>query len=361
MNQTPYRNVIPTFLPRSILKRVLPSKIILRQWCITLTIILGCGVAQAQGTNTQSGPAPVGEPGYPSRPIRIIVPFPPGGSTDLYARIVAQKMQDAWGQPVVVENRVGATGLIGTTGVQRAQPDGYTLLWTSNAGQIISPMLRNPRPFDPVRDFTPISIGVRYPLYLVINPNLPARNVAEFVAYAKTQSGKLNYSSVGVGSAGHLVCELFNIAAGTNIVHVPYQGAPQVVAAVMNGDAHLTCDSVGNSQSLVEAGKLRGLAITSNQRMAAVPAIPTLAEAGVTGVEAYLWLGLLGPPGLPKPIANKLSMEVRRIMNLDDVRERTSKGGFVAIANTPDEFADSMRIEMDLWARAIREKNIKSD
>ena len=361
MNKNLYRDAMPIFLVRFILKRVTSPKIIRRQWCLALTLILGCGAIHGQGTNTPSSAAPAGESGYPARPIRVIVPFPPGGSTDLYARIVAQKLQDAWGQPVVVENRIGATGLIGTTAVQRAQPDGYTLLWTSNAGQIISPMLRNPRPFDPVRDFTPISIGVRYPLYLVINPNLPVRTVAEFVAYAKTLPGKLNYSSVGVGSAGHLVCELFNIVAGTNIVHVPYQGAPQVVAAVMNGDAHLTCDSVGNSQSLVEAGKLRGLAITSNQRMAAVPAIPTLAEAGVPGVEAYLWLGLLGPPGLPKPIATKLSAEVRRIMNLDDVRERTAKGGFVVIANTPDEFADSMRIEMELWARAIKEKNIKSD
>lgn len=328
-------------------------------WVLALALLWNCGLASGQGAVVPGGGSVSGETAYPSKPIRIIVPFPPGGSTDLYARIVAQKMQEAWGQPVVVENRIGATGLIGTTSVQRAQPDGYTLLWTSNAGQIISPMLRTPRPFDPVRDFTPISIGVSYPLYLVINPQLPVSSLAEFVAYAKARSGQLNYSSVGIGSAGHLVCELFNIAAGINIVHVPYQGAPQVLGAVINGDAQLTCDSVGNSQGLVDAGKLRGLAITSPRRLPAVPSIPTVAEAGVPGVEAHIWLGLLGPAGLPKSITGKLSIEVRRIMNLEDVRERVSKGGYGLVANTPEQFAEDMRAEQDVWARVIKEKIVK--
>ena len=328
-----------------------------RRIACAMTLVQGLAFGQAPSAPGSSPGA--GERAYPSRPIRVIVPFPAGGSTDLFARIVAQKMQDAWGQPVVVENRVGATGLIGTTAVQRAQPDGYTLLWTSNAGQVISPMLRNPHPFDPVADFTPISIAVSYPLYLVIHPQLPVRTLAEFVAYAKARPGQMNYSSVGVGSAGHLVCELFNIAAGIHLVHVPYQGAPQVLAAVMNGDAQLTCDSVGNSQSLVDTGKLRGLAISSARRLTAFPGIPTIADAGIPGVEAYLWLGLLGPADLPKPLVLKLREEVRRILNLDEVRERVLKGGYGLVANTPEEFAESMRAEQEVWKRVIREKNIR--
>ena len=197
---------------------------------------------------------------YPSRPITMIVPFPPGGPTDSYARLVALKMQERWGQPVIVENKPGGTGVLGNNLVIRSPPNGYTLLFTSNSAHLISALLKNPKPYDSVKDFTPISIALKYPMYLLINPNLPAKTVPEFIAYAKANSGKLNYSSVGLGSGGHLACEPFNIAAGTNITHVPYKGAAPAQASIIAGETQMFCDSVGNSQPMVDAGKLRGLA-----------------------------------------------------------------------------------------------------
>jgi len=182
----------------------------------------------------------------------MIVPFPPGGPTDAYARMVAAKMQERWGQPVVVENKPGGTGVLGNNLVIKSPPNGYTLLFTSNSAHLISVLLKNPKPYDSIKDFTPISIAIKYPMYLLINPNLPVKTVPEFIAYAKANSGKLNYSSVGQGSGGHLACELFNIAAGTNITHVPYKGASSAQASTIAGDTQMFCDSVGNSQPMVE-------------------------------------------------------------------------------------------------------------
>ena len=301
------------------------------------------------------------EAAYPSRPIRVIVPFPPGGPTDLYARVIAQKMQESWGQPVLVENRVGGTGQVGSSLVIQAPPDGHTLLFTSNSAHVISPLLRNPRPFDPVRDFTPVSIALKYPMYLVINPSLPAKTIAEFIALAKSRPGQLNYSSVGIGSGGHLACELFNIAAGTNIVHVPYKGAAPAQAALIAGEAQMFCDSVGNSQAMVAAGKMRGLAVFAAQRVAPVPEVPTMGEAGLPGLAAYIWLGMLAPAGIAPGILARLNAEVVRIMALPEVRERALKGGNDIVANSAEQFAREMRAEQELWARVIREKNIKAE
>ena len=325
------------------------------KWCqgffLAAVLALCCGTAPAQ--------AP--EPVFPSRPIRVIVSFPPGGPTDLYARLIAQKLQEAWGQPVVVENRPGGTGQIGTSMVMQAPADGYTLLFTSNSAHVISPLVRNPRPFDSVRDFTPVSMVLKYPMYLLISPALPARTVAEFIAIAKAKPGQLNYSSVGIGSGGHLACEMFNIAAGTNVMHVPYKGAALAQAALVAGEVHMFCDSVGNSQSLVNAGKMRGLAVTAARRSSAVPEVPTMAEAGVPGMEAYIWLGLLGPAGIPPGILAKLNAEVVKIMNQPEVRERVLKGGSDLVANTPEQFARDMRDEREMWSKVIREKNIKAE
>jgi len=309
------------------------------------------GIASAQAPETA----------YPSRTIRFIVPFPPGGPTDLYARVIAQKMQESWGQPVLVDNRVGGTGQVGSSMVMQAAPDGYTLLFTSNSAHVISPLLRSPQPFDAVRDFTPVSMALKYPMYLLINPALPAKTLPEFIALAKARPGALNYSSVGIGSGGHLACEMFNIAAGTNIVHVPYKGAAPAQAALVAGEAQMFCDSVGNSQQMVAAGKMRGLAVFADQRLSAVPDVPTMGEMGLKGLAAYIWLGLLGPPGLPATVLAKLNAEVVRIMNLPDVRERALKGSNVIVANTPEQFARDMREEQGLWMQVIRTKNIKPE
>lgn len=289
------------------------------------------------------------------------MPFPPGGPTDLYGRIVGQHLQQDWHQPAVVENRPGGTGLIGSNLVRQAAADGYTLLFTSNSAQTISPLLHQPPPFDPVKDFTPITIVLRYPMYLLVNPGVPARTIGDFIGYAKANPGRLHYSSVGIGSGGHLACELFNIGAGTQIVHVPYKGAAPAQTALVSGEVELMCDSVGNSQALVVAGKLRGLAVTAAQRSAAVPEVPTLAEAGVPEVVAHIWLGLLAPPGLERAIRGKLHAEVVRIMNLAEVRERVVKGGSEVVANTPEQFETEMRAESATWLRVIREKHIEAE
>jgi tripartite-type tricarboxylate transporter receptor subunit TctC len=324
-------------------------------YCLAVVLALCSGLAAAQA------PAAGAEQSYPSRPLRVIVPFPPGGPTDLYARLIAQKLQESWGQPVLVENRAGGTGQIGTGMVMQSPADGYTLLFTSNSAHVISPLLRNPRPFDSVRDFTPVSMALKYPMYLLINPALPAKTVAEFIALAKARPGQLNYSSVGIGSGGHLACEMFNIAAGTNVMHVPYKGAAPAQAALVAGEVQMFCDSVGNSQALVNAGKMRGLAVTAPRRSSAVPEVPTMGEAGVSGMEAYIWLGLLGPAGIPPGILARLNAEVVKIMNQPEVRERVQKGGNDLVANTPEQFARDMREEQDMWARVIREKNIKAE
>ena len=298
---------------------------------------------------------------YPSRPITIIVPFTPGGPTDIYARMVAVKMQEHWGQPVVVDNRPGGTGILGNNIVLKAPPNGYTLLFTSNSAHLISTLLKNPKPYDSIKDFTPISIAIKYPMYLLINPNIPAKTVPEFIAYAKANGSQLNYSSVGLGSGGHLACELFNIAAGTNITHVPYKGAVPAQASTIAGETQMFCDSVGNSQPMVDAGKLRGLATFSDKRVSTVENVPTLGEFGLTGLAAYIWLGLLGPPGMPSDITNKLNAEMLRIMASPDIRERALKGGNEIVANSPEQFSKDMAKEVEFWTRIIKEKNIKED
>ena len=297
---------------------------------------------------------------FPSKVIRIIVPFPPGGPTDVYARVIGQKLQESWGQTVIVDNRPGGTGALGSDIVRQSAADGHTLLFTSNSAHVMGPLLREPRTFDPVKDFTPLSKVIRYPMYILVNPGVPARSIGELIALAKVRPGELNYSSVGTGSGGHLACELFNVAAGTHIVHVPYKGAAPAQTALVAGEAQVMCDSVGFSQPLVAAGKLRGLAVTGAQRSAAVPEVPTLLELGLP-VEAYIWLGILGPPGMPAALVSRLNSETVRIMNLPEVRERVIKGGSEVIANTPEQFSSEMRTESEVWARVIREKGIKSE
>ena len=318
----------------------------LRRVLLFVACAAWCGVATAQA--------------YPSKLIRITVPFPPGGPTDLYARVIGQKLQESWGQTVIVDNRPGGTGALGSDIVRQSAPDGYMLLFTSNSAHVMGPLLREPRTFDPVKDFTPLSKVLRYPMYILIHPSLPARSILELIALAKARPGQLNYSSVGTGSGGHLACELFNVAAGTNIVHVPYKGAAPAQTALVAGEAQMMCDSVGFSHPLVVAGRLRGLAVTGAQRSAAVPEVPTLMELGLP-VEAYIWLGVLGPPGMPAALVAKLNAEIVRIMNLPEVRERVIKGGSEVIANTAEQFAGEMRTESDVWARVIREKGIRGE
>lgn len=299
---------------------------------------------------------------YPARAIRVINPFAPGGSSDIYARIVASGLQAAWGKPAIVDNRPGGTGVIGTLAVRQAPADGYTLLFTSNTAHVLGPLLQDPRPFDAVGDFTPVSMSIRFPLYLIVQPLLPARTVTEFVSYARSKPKQLNYASTGQGGASHLAAELFNAAAGIDAVHLPYKGAAPAMQAVMGGEAQYRFDNIGTSQPHVLSGRLRGLAITGANRSQALPEVPTLAEAGIRGLEAvYTWLGLLGPAQLPPAVLNKLSTEVIRIMNSPDVSKRALSDGYEVVSSTPAQFTNDIQAEVATWARIIREKGIKGE
>jgi len=298
---------------------------------------------------------------YPSQLIRIVVPYSPGGSTDNYARLIASKLQTAWGKSVIVENRPGASGLIGSERVRKSPPDGYTLLFTSSSAQVLSPLLMKPRPFDAVADFTPISKAVRFPLYLIVHPSIPVRSLREFVAFAKARPGQLNYSSSGLGGTSHLVTELFNSATGIKASHLPYKGSAPALIAVITGEAQYLFNNIGVSQPLVAAGKLRGLAITGDKRSPALPKIPTFGEVGVRGLEdAYTWLGMLAPAKLPAAITNKLSAEVIRIMQSPEVEKRVLNDGYMLVANTPEQFSREIQADVGIWSRVIRENGIKA-
>jgi tripartite-type tricarboxylate transporter receptor subunit TctC len=297
---------------------------------------------------------------YPSHPIKIIVPFSPGGSTDNYARLLARHLQEAWGQPVIVENRPGATGLIGTTAVKSAEPDGYTLLYTSNSAHVMGPLVRKPVPFDSVADFTPIITAFRFPVYLLASTRLPVNDIREFIALAKSQPGKLAYASVGQGSGGHLFCARFNELVGIDTLHVPYKGSAPAQLSVIAGETDYICDSVGYSQQQVVAGKLKGLALMGEKRSPAAPDAPTMREEGVD-ITAHIWQGILAPRGLPKKIQNKLADELHRIMNEPEVRERVERDGYELVSFTPDEFREDIQREKEIWQKMIERMNIQQE
>lgn len=317
-------------------------------------LFLACAIIAAPGPGMAQS--------YPSQGIRIIVPFPAGGSTDTYARILANELRGTLGKPVIVENRAGATGAIGTQAARQSAPDGYTLLFTSNTAHVFSPLLQEPRPFDPVADFTPVSVAVRFPQYLIVHPSVPVRSVKEFIAFAKSRPGQLNYSSSGTGGYSHIVGEMLNAAAGIRTVHVPYKGAAPAMLAVVTGETDFKFDNIGISQPHVRSGKLRGLAVTGVARAPALPDVPTMAEAGLKGFEGvYVWLGLLGPAGLPPPVVTALGNQVAHIMNQPEIRKRVLNDGYEAVGNTPQQFKESIEAEVTSAARLIREVGIKAN
>jgi tripartite-type tricarboxylate transporter receptor subunit TctC len=301
-----------------------------------------------------------GAQNYPNRAVRVIVPFPPGGPTYVYARILADKLQAALGQPFIVENKAGATGIMGTSFVANAPADGYTLLFGANSSHVISSLLQSRRPFDPLRDFRPLSMLSHYPVHLLLNNDVPARNVAELVALGKAQPGKLNMGSVGTGSAGHLVIEMFNNVTGISAVHVPYQGAGQAQIGLMAGQIHFLFNGIAASQALVGAGKLRAIAATGRDRLPVLPEVPTLKESGYDGFEdLVVWLGMLAPAGTPEPIANKLEIELMKIAHQPDVSKLIKESSSVLVGGTGKDFADAIARETPVWASIIKENNIR--
>jgi tripartite-type tricarboxylate transporter receptor subunit TctC len=297
---------------------------------------------------------------YPNRPIRFILPFATGGGTDIAARLFGQKLGEAFGQQVVVDNRAGAGGIIGTEVAARAAPDGYTLMMAGVNHSVI-PSLHKKVPYDPVADFAPISMLAEYPHLLLVHPTVPAKSVKELIALAKAKPGQLNYASGGAGSVAHITAELFKNLAGVNFVHVNYKGTGPALIGFLAGEASVAFYSVSATAQHVKAGRLRALATTGGKRSPSLPDLPTIAEAGVPGYEAYNWAGVLAPARTPKPIITKLHGELVRILQLPDIKQRLAAIDFEPVGNTPEEFGAFIRKEVVKWAKVVKGAGIQQD
>jgi tripartite-type tricarboxylate transporter receptor subunit TctC len=296
---------------------------------------------------------------FPSKPIRIIVAYTPAGTTDILARAVGQKMSETWGQPVIVDNRPGANGNIGTEVAARAVPDGHSLVMATAGSHGINVSLYRKLNWHPVNDFVPVSLTAMVPNIMVVNNSLPVKNVREFIAHVKANPGKLSYGSPGNGSTAHLSMELFKTMTGSNIVHIPYKGSAGVLADVMGGQIAVTIDNMPPYVPQVRAGKIRALAVSTAKRSSALPDLPTIAEAGVQGYEAGAWFGLLAPAGTPKAIVAQLSAESARILKLPDISKRISELGAEPVGSTPEQFAELIKTEIAKWAKVIKDANVE--
>ena len=298
---------------------------------------------------------------YPSKPIRIVVPFPPGGAVDFYARTVQQPLSDALGQTVVIDNRVGASGMVGADHVAKSPPDGYTLLLGNIASLAINVGIYAKMPYDPAKDFTPITHTIDVNYALVVHPSVPARSVAELIAYAKANPGKIAYGSAGSGSLPHLATELFKSSTGTELVHVPYKGGGPMVTDLLGGTVQLVIADQANLMPHVKSGKLRALAVASPARSANYPELPTIAEAGVAGFQAVAWNGLVGPAGLPPEVVKRLHEAFVRVMAMPDVREKLLNGGLDPIGDTPETFARFIPAEIAKWSKIAKDVGARAD
>ncbi len=324
------------------MKNLLLSKIITP--CM-LALMLPAGNASAQT--------------YPNRPIRWIVTYPPGGPTDVVARAIGARLTEAWGQQIVIDNRAGAGGVIGTDLAAKAVPDGYTLLFGTSAGLTINPALSNKLPYDAVKDFSPVSLLVLNPQILVLNNAIPANTVKELIAYAKARPGQLNYASVGQGSPNHLGMELLKALAGIDLVHVPYKGTGPAITDLLGGQVQLMFNSMPSVLPLVKSGKLKGLAVGSAQRSPAIPDIPTVAEAGVPGFENVTWYGMFAPAKTPHDIIVKLNQQVVKILAEPEIAQRLASQGAEPRSSTPEELVKFMRMESARWKKVIQAAGIK--
>ena len=293
---------------------------------------------------------------YPNKPIRFLLPYPPGGSTDTFSRIVTQKLSENLGQQVVVENRPGGNTIIGTEAMAKAAPDGYTI------GLVASTYAINPSlfklPYDPAKDLTPIIQAGFSSLVLVVHPSMPIKTFKEFLAYAKANPGKLNYGTVGSGSVTHLASEMFEDVAGIDTVNVPYKGTAPMLTDLIGGQLHYALDTPATSIPHLKSGKLRGIAVASAKRSSAMPDIPTMTEAGLP-FEISAWLGIVAPAGTPKEIVNKLNAEINKILQLPDVRERLAVSALEPGGGTPEQFAAVIRADLARWPAIVKKANVK--
>ncbi len=297
---------------------------------------------------------------YPAKPIRLIVPFPPGGAVDFYARVVQQPLSEALGQQVVIENKAGASGMVGIDAVAKAAPDGYTIGLGNIASLAINAGIYDRMPYDPAKDLAPITHTVDVNYVLVVHPSVPATTVAELIAYAKANPGKLSYGSAGSGSLPHLATESFKAATGTDIVHVPYKGGGPMVTDLLGGTVQMVIADQANLMPHVKSGKLRAIAVASPKRSPNAPELPTIAET-LPGFQATAWNGLVGPPGLPPEIVTKLNATFVKVMAIPEVREKLAGGGLDVVGDSPDEFGRFIRSEIAKWSAIAKRVGAKAD
>ena len=320
------------------------------RWCVCVAVAA-----------TACAAAPSLAQSYPAKPIRFIVATAPGGSADFIARTFTQKITESWRQQAIVDNRAGGNGTIGVQIAAKAAPDGYTVLMASSSTFAVAPSLMPKLPYDPVKDFTPVTLMVVSPNMLTANPSVPAQSLTELIQLAKAKPGQISFASPGVGSLSHMAGELLMRAAGIRMLHVPYKGGGLAVSDLVGGQVNLLFGSVSTSVPLVRAGKLRALAVTTLKRVSAVPDVPTVAESGYPGYEVVNWFGLALPTGTPRPIIDKLRQEVVRILTLDDVKAALVKQGLEGVGSTPEEFGAYVRSEVAKWSKAFRELGLQPE
>jgi tripartite-type tricarboxylate transporter receptor subunit TctC len=303
-------------------------------------------------------PGPVSAQDYPSRAVKVIVPFGAGGPADIYARVIGQHLQEALQQPFVVEARPGAGSITGTAEAAKAEPDGYTLLMMSNT-HTVNETLRPTRPFVLMRDFVAVAPVNYSDLIMVVHPSVPAKDLKEFLALLKSRPGALNYASSGAGTPYHMAGELFKAMSGTDIVHVPHKASGDARTAVLGGHVEMMIDAITTTAPTVQSGQLRALGTTGKTRSSLLPDVPTVAEAGVPGYEATIWLGIMAPTGTPKPIVDKLNAAINKVLDKAEVKQAWAKQGAVPIVMSPAEFDAYMRADIDKWAKVIQTAGIK--
>ena len=312
------------------------------------TLMVLSGLAFAGGAMAQ---------GYPLKPVRIVVPFAAGGGVDVTARILAQGLTERFGQSVFVENRTGASGIIGTEFVAKSTPDGYTLLVGSQTTQAVVPAMYKTA-YDGARDFTPITVIATSPLMIVVHPSLPVRSVKDLIALAKARPGQLTFGAAS-GGTPHMSGELFKLTAKVDLLFVPYKGEGPAVSDAMGGQISMVFSNLPVVLPLARAGKLRGIAVTSAQRVATAAEFPTVAESGLPGFEASTWFGCLGPAGMPAEVVSRLNAEAARALNAPAVKERMAGMGLFVVANKPEEFADLLKKEVPRWAKVVKDADVK--
>ena len=305
--------------------------------------------------------AAIAQANYPAKAIRYVVPFPAGGPLDIVARAIGQELTKSWGQPVIVDNRPGAGGNIGADLVAKAPPDGYTILMGAVSTHAINVALYSKLPYDPVKDFAPVTLITSVPNVLVVHPSLPVRNVKDLIALAKSRPGQLNFASGSTGSAGHLAGELFDSMAGVQMTHIPYKGAAPAVIDLIAGHVSLMFDNLASALPNIKAARVRAIAVTTLKRSSLLPDVPTISESGLRGFDVSTWFGIFAPAGTPPDVVTKLNGEIVRVLHTNDMRERLALLGAEPIGNKPDEFAAFIKTEIPKYAKVVKASGAKAD